>query len=292
MQLGVKGLSSHRSGRPFSDWPSRRRRLSWTMAKISPKIDDVMNINWLARVGDTMVELVELTKEEIEKIDKMSPAEFVEYFKSISKPYFDRQYRYGYEWITKADTGAIISWLRQGTWNEWVAVNLLGTLIKDYTDYVDPEFYPLFSRQIADECRHVLIRHNLLKKYGGTMEGFTPLEEWVRVFELPLKLALEKPEFFQLRFTSVLQVGEWASVSHHRGVVAGAGDKHPELRAVFKEILDDELFHWSIAERTWLKMCDTLEKKLDVIRITQNYTLPVLDAAKRKRLELALQHKI
>jgi hypothetical protein len=95
-----------------------------------------------------------------------------------------------------------------------------------------------------------------------------------------------------LRFTSVLQVVEWASVSHHRGVEVGAGDKHPEIRAVFREILDDELFHWSIAERTWLKMCDTLEKKLDVIRITQNYTLPMLDAAKRKRLELALQHKI
>jgi hypothetical protein len=57
-------------------------------------------------------------------------------------------------------------------------------------------------------------------------------------------------------------------------------------------LLDDELFHWSIAERTWLKMCNTLEKKLDVIRITQEYTLPAIDAARKRRVELSMEHKI
>jgi hypothetical protein len=89
-----------------------------------------------------------------------------------------------------------------------------------------------------------------------------------------------------------LQVVEWTSVSHHRGVEDGAGGRYPEIRALFRELLDDELFHWSIAERTWLKMCDTLEKKLDVIRITQEYTLPTIDAARKKRVELSMEHKI
>jgi hypothetical protein len=236
---------------------------------------------------------MQLSKEEIEKIDRMTPAEFVEYFKAIHKPHFDRHYRYGYEWIAKADKGAIISWLRQGTWNEWAAATVVAKLLKEYAEYVDPEFYPLFARQVADEARHWLLRHRLLKKYGGSMEGFTPMEEWVKVLsELPLKLALERPEHFQLRFSSVLQVAEWTSVSHHRGVEDGAGDRYPEIRALFRELLDDELFHWSMAERTWLKMCNTLEKKLDVIRITQEYTLPAIDAARKRRVELSMEHKI
>jgi hypothetical protein len=237
--------------------------------------------------------MMQLSKEEIEKIDRMTPAEFVEYFKTIHKPHFDRHYRYGYEWITKADKGAIISWLRQGTWNEWAAAAVVAKLLKEYAEYVDPEFYPIFARQVADEARHWVLRHRLLKKYGGSMEGFTPMEEWVRVLlELPLKLALERPEHFQLRFSSVLQVAEWTSVSHHRGVEDGAGDRYPEIRALFRELLDDELFHWSIAERSWLKQCDTLEKKLDVIRITQEYTLPAIDAARKRRVELSMEYKL
>jgi hypothetical protein len=47
-----------------------------------------------------------------------------------------------------------------------------------------------------------------------------------------------------------------------------------------------------MAERTWLKMCDTLERKLDVIRITQEYTLPTIDAARKRRVELSMEHKI
>jgi hypothetical protein len=46
--------------------------------------------------------MVELSKEEVEKIERMTPAEFVEYFKTINKPHFDRHYRYGYEWIANS----------------------------------------------------------------------------------------------------------------------------------------------------------------------------------------------
>lgn len=236
--------------------------------------------------------MMSLQPEEIQKIEKMSPAEFVEYFKSRNRAHFERHYRYGYEWITKADKGAIISWLRQGTWNEWAAAAVVAKLVKDYADYVDAEFYPIFARQVSDEARHWLLRHRLLQKFGGNMDGFTPMPEWVEVFELPLKLAKEKPEYFQLRFTSVLQVVEWTSVSHHRGVEDGAGDKYPEISALFRELLDDELFHWSIAERTWLKLCNTLDSRLDVIKITDQYTLPTINMARKRRVELSMEHKI
>jgi len=225
-------------------------------------------------------------------VENMSPMEFVEYFKKINQPHFEQHYRYGSEWIKTADKGAIISWLRQGTWNEWAAAAVVARLVKDYAEYVDPEFYPIFARQVSDEARHWVLRHRLLRKFGGSMDNFKPMDEWIQVFELPLKLALQKPEFFQLRFTSVLQVVEWTSVSHHRGVEEGAGDKYPEIKAVFRELLDDELFHWSIAERTWLKLCNTPEARRDVLEITQKYTLPTIDAARRKRVELSRQHAI
>jgi hypothetical protein len=41
-----------------------------------------------------------------------------------------------------------------------------------------------------------------------------------------------------------------------------------------------------------LKQCDTLEKKLDVIRITQEYTLPAIDAARKRRVELSMEYKL
>ncbi|MCS7133465.1 MAG: hypothetical protein NZ921_01500 [Candidatus Caldarchaeum sp.] len=222
----------------------------------------------------------------------MTPIQFVEYFKKVNQPHFEQHYRYGMEWIKTADTKAIISWLRQGTWNEWAAAAVVARLVKDYAEYVDHEFYPLFARQVSDEARHWLLRHRLLQKYGGNMENFTPMEEWIQVFELPIKLALDRPEFFQLRFTSVLQVVEWTSVSHHRGVEVGAGDNHPEIRAVFRELLDDELFHWSIAERTWLKLCKTPEAMRDVFEITQKYTLPIIDKARKRRVELSMRHEL
>ncbi|MEM4220792.1 MAG: hypothetical protein QW106_08360, partial [Candidatus Caldarchaeum sp.] len=212
--------------------------------------------------------------------ENMTPHEFVEYFKRINQHHFEQHYRYGRDWIKTADTGSIISWLRQGTWNEWAAAAVVAKLVRSYAEYVDPEFYPLFARQVSDEARHWLLRHRLLKKYGGNMDNFKPMEEWVQVFELPIKLALENPKFFQLRFTSVLQVVEWTSVSHHRGVEDGAGENHPEIRAVFRELLDDELFHWSIAERTWLKLCTTAEARKDVLEITEKYTLPTIDKAR------------
>jgi CubicO group peptidase (beta-lactamase class C family) len=110
---------------------------------------------WIAKADKgAIISWMQLSKEEIEKIDRMTPAEFVEYFKTIHKPHFDRHYRYGYEWIAKADKGAIISWLRQGTWNEWAAAAVVAKLVKEYAEYVDPEFYPLFARQVADEARH------------------------------------------------------------------------------------------------------------------------------------------
>jgi len=225
-------------------------------------------------------------------IDNMTPMEFVEYFKKINQPHFEQHYRYGMEWIKTADKGAIISWLRQGTWNEWAAAAVVARLVKDYAEYVDPEFYPIFARQVSDEARHWVLRHRLLKQYGGSMDNFKPMDEWVQVFELPIKLALQKPELFQLRFTSALQVVEWTSVSHHRGVEDGAGDKYPEIKAVFRELLDDELFHWSIAERTWLKLCTTPEARRDVLEITSKYTLPTIDKARKRRVELSKQHAL
>jgi hypothetical protein len=225
-------------------------------------------------------------------IEDMTPLEFVEYFKAINKEHFDRHYNYGKEWIQTADRGSLISWLRQGTWNEWAAAAVVARLVKNYSDRIDPEFYPMFARQVSDEARHWVLRHGLLRKYGGSMDNFKPIDEWVEVFELPFKVALERPEFFQLRFTSALQVVEWTSVSHHRGVEDGAGDKYPEIKAVFRELLDDELFHWSIAERTWLKLCTTPEARRDVLEITMKYTLPTIDKARLRRVELARRHAI
>jgi hypothetical protein len=63
-------------------------------------------------------------------IEDMTPLEFVEYFKAINKEHFDRHYNYGKEWIQTADRGSLISWLRQGTWNEWAAAAVVARLVK------------------------------------------------------------------------------------------------------------------------------------------------------------------
>ncbi|MEM4187242.1 MAG: hypothetical protein QW801_08210, partial [Candidatus Caldarchaeum sp.] len=75
------------------------------------------------------------------EIARMSNAEFVEFFKRVNQTHFEQHYRYGQEWIKTADKGAIISWLRQGTWNEWAAAAVVAKLVKDYAEHVDPEFY-------------------------------------------------------------------------------------------------------------------------------------------------------
>jgi hypothetical protein len=79
-------------------------------------------------------------------IEDMTPLEFVEYFKAINKEHFDRHYNYGKEWIQTADRGSLISWLRQGTWNEWAAAAVVARLVKDYSDRIDPEFYPMYRK--------------------------------------------------------------------------------------------------------------------------------------------------
>ena len=96
----------------------------------------------------------------------------------------------------------------------------------------------------------------MLKAYGGFMEGFRPIKEWVELFDFPLQCASRHKEwpYFQVKLTSSLHVVELTSVYHHRGGHENF-PKNPKpwegphreasqmLMETFREIEDDELFH-------------------------------------------------
>jgi hypothetical protein len=80
---------------------------------------------------------------------------------------------------------------------------------------------------------------------------------------------------------STLQVVELASVYHHRGVYdallrnAKLMEGHYRAAAValrksFREIEDDELFHWSIAERTSAKHVRSPEAMRNILECAQS----------------------
>jgi hypothetical protein len=138
-------------------------------------------------------------------------------------------------------------------------------IVSDYRDLIDTEFMTVFAQQISDEGRHLYLRSRILRAFGGSMEGFRPIKEWVELFELSFVCAPKGIEWLQVMAASTLQVVEFASVYHHRGVYDALlrNAKLMEgpyraaavaLRKSFREIEDDELFHWSIAERMWANM--------------------------------------
>ncbi|MEM1615115.1 MAG: hypothetical protein QW452_04035 [Pyrobaculum sp.] len=156
---------------------------------------------------------------------------------------------------------------------------------------------PMFAQQISDEGRHLYLRSKILRAFGGNMEGFKPIPEWVELFELPFVCAPKRMDYFQVRVTSTLQVVELTSVYHHRGVhdnlernrqlFAGQYAKAAEmLKESFREIEDDELFHWSIAERMWAKYAKDPEAIVNILECAAE-ALRVATEARVRRVELA-----
>jgi hypothetical protein len=233
-----------------------------------------------------------------------SPLEFVDWFKAYIDPLLSLQYEIGAQWILTADVKNVVAWLRQGVWNEWAANTVITRSVNDYRDLIDTEFMNVFAQQISDECRHYYIRSKVLKAYGGSMEGFQPIKEWVELFDFPLQCASRRKEwpYFQVKLTSTLQVVELTSVYHHRGVHENF-PKNPKLwegpyreasqmfMETFREIEDDELFHWSIAERVWMKYATNPEVRAEILDCAGG-ALKASMEARIRRVELAEKHAI
>ena len=231
-----------------------------------------------------------------------SPVEFVDWFKAAADPVLQFHYEIGSAWATTTDVPGVVAWLRQGVWNEWAAASDVARSINEYRDYIDTEFMTMFAQQIADEGRHLYLRSRILKAFGGSMEGFKPIKEWVELFELPFVCAPKNPKYLQVRLTSTLQVVELTSVYHHRGVhdnlernrqlYSGPYAKAAEmLRESFREIEDDELFHWSIAERMWEKYARSPEAIRNILECAAE-ALRVSTEARVRRVELSEKRAI
>ena len=270
---------------------------------------------WAMSAGQKLREKYENVKGIISDLQKLkedreflakfkSPLEFVDWFKAYIDPLLSLQYEIGAQWILTADIKNLIAWLRQGVWNEWAANTVITRSINDYRDLIDTEFMNVFAQQISDECRHYYIRSQVLKAYGGSMEGFQPIKEWVELFDFPLQCASRRAEwpYFQVKLTSSLQVVELTSVYHHRGVHENF-PKNPKLweepyrgasqlfMETFREIEDDELFHWSIAERVWMKYTTNPEVRAEVLDCAGGALKAAMEARIR-RVELAERYAI
>jgi len=230
------------------------------------------------------------------------PVEFVDWFKAVADPVLQFHYEIGYQWGVSTDVEGARSWLRQGVWNEWAAASDVARIVNEYRDYIDTEFMTMFAQQISDEGRHLYIRSRILKAFGGSMEGFQPIKEWVELFELPFVCAPKRMEWFQVRATSTLQVVELTSVYHHRGVHDALPknaklmegpyrDAALALQESFREIEDDELFHWSIAERVWMKYATNPEVRAEVLDCAGGALKAAMEARIR-RVELAERYAI
>jgi hypothetical protein len=205
--------------------------------------------------------------------------EFVEWFKSFISPVLRINNNTGAYWIRSTDIRGVVFWTKQGAWNEWAANSVLAKAVTDYRDYVEPEFIPLLSHQMADEARHFYLRTKILALAGESLAGFKPIEKWVQLFEFPLRCAAERLErpYFQAKFSGAFQTVELTATVQHRGVVEnahlnkalwqGPHAKVAEALVNFsREIEDDEAFHWSIAERAWAKYADTPEIRSEILR--------------------------
>jgi hypothetical protein len=227
--------------------------------------------------------------------------EFVDWFKAVADPVLQFHYEIGYQWGVSTDVEGVRSWLRQGVWNEWAAADVART-VNEYRDYIDTEFMTMFAQQISDEGRHLYLRSRILKAFGGSMVGFQPIKEWFELFELPFVCAPKRMEWFQVRATSTLQVVELTSVYHHRGVHDALPknaklmegpyrDAAVMLQESFREIEDDELFHWSIAERMWAKYANSPEAMRNILECAAE-ALRVATEARVRRVELAEKRAI
>ena len=205
--------------------------------------------------------------------------EFVEWFKSFVSPVLRINYNTGAYWIRSTDIRGIVLWTKQGAWNEWAANSVLAKAVTEYRDYVEPEFIPLLSHQMADEARHFYIRTKTLTLAGESLAGCKPIGKWVQLFEFPLRCAAERLErpYFQAKFSGAFQTVELTATVQHRGVVEnahlnkslwrGPHAKVAEALVNFsREIEDDESFHWSIAERAWAKYATTPEMRSEVLK--------------------------
>ncbi|KUO90096.1 MAG: hypothetical protein AT708_03815 [Pyrobaculum sp. OCT_11] len=230
------------------------------------------------------------------------PVEFIDWFKASADPVLQFHYEIGYQWGVSTDVEGVRSWLRQGVWNEWAAASDVARIVNEYRDFIDTEFMTMFAQQISDEGRHLYLRSRILRAFGGSMEGFQPIKEWVELFELPFVCAPKRMEWFQVRATSTLQVVELTSVYHHRGVhdalPRNAALMEGPYRAAavalqesFREIEDDELFHWSIAERMWAKYARSPEAMRNILDCAAE-ALRVSTEARVRRVELAEKRAI
>lgn len=232
------------------------------------------------------------------------PVEFIDWFKASADPVLQFHYEIGYQWGVSTDVEGVKSWLRQGVWNEWAAASDVARIVSDYRDHIDTEFMTMFAQQISDEGRHLYLRSRILRAFGGSMEGFQPIKEWVELFDFPLQCASRRTEwpYFQVKLTSSLQVVELISVYHHRGVHENF-PKNPKLweepyreasqmfMETFREIEDDELFHWSIAERVCMKYATNPEVRAEILDCAGG-ALKASMEARIRRVELAEKYAI
>ena len=116
--------------------------------------------------------------------------EFIDWFKASADPVLQFHYEIGYQWGVSTDVEGVKSWLRQGVWYEWVAASDVARIVNEYRDFIDTEFMTMFAQQISDEGSHLYLRSRILRAFGGSMEGFQPIKEWVELFELPATVRL------------------------------------------------------------------------------------------------------
>lgn len=119
----------------------------------------------------------------------------------------------------------------------------------------------------------------------------------MKPFEIPFVCAPKRIEWLQVRVTSTRQVVKLTSVYHHGGehddLPRNAALMEGPYRAAavalqesFREIEDDELFHWSIAERMWAKYARSPEAMRNILDCAAEAPKAATEARVR-RVELA-----
>jgi hypothetical protein len=65
----------------------------------------------------------------------------------------------------------------------------------------------------------------------------------------------------------------------------------PAFIETFRDIEDDELFHWSMAERVWMKYAKDPETRAEILDCASGALRASMEA-RTKRVELAERHAI
>jgi hypothetical protein len=146
--------------------------------------------------------------------------------------------------------------MRQGVYNELRATELIAAWIPTVHE---KEIRDLLIQQLEDEHGHYHILRRRLLDLGEDPDAYTPLPEWVDLFEwlvaCKTRPTVERLAMFQ--FT-----GETQAAEGFETLVRLASDLDPETAELYRTVLlRDEYRHSAIGRQALLTLADTPERR-------------------------------